>query len=135
MRIVSTFLPAEPSSLTSGGPAIVMALDTLVDDKSLVVGLAQGTVEGPDLASVRVSEVGNAVIERCVRHHDLNYPQAATVIAGVAHVGSAVKRVRQVLAKAPPQAFVLLLCADGKVYDAAFTALGVDLKSAHQKAQ
>lgn len=135
MPIISTFLPAEAEPAFEGRPAIVMAFDTLVDQKSLVVGITQGVMEGPNLEGVRVSPTGQAIIDRCGRHMARNYPQAPVIVAGVAQVAGAKERVRQVLAKAPPQAFVLLVCANGKVYDAAFPALGVDFQSAHQDAQ
>jgi hypothetical protein len=126
MRIVSTFLPAEPFAAMDGRAAIVMAFDTLVDQKSLVVGITVGRVDRPDLAHVRVSALGQAIIERCGRHMQLNYPQSSVVIAGVAQVAGAKQRVRDVLAKAQPGAFVLLLCASDKVYDAAVPALGIN---------
>jgi len=132
LRIISTPLPAEASELTGGRPTVVMALDTLVDQKSLVVGLTEGVMQGPDLAGVRVSAVGQLIIDRCARHLKLNYPDATVVIAGVAQVGSAVKRVRHVLAKAPPHAFVLLLCADGKTYDVAHTALNIQFQPSNE---
>ncbi|MCV2423386.1 hypothetical protein LNV47_22620 [Paucibacter sp. DJ4R-1] len=135
MRVISSFLPSSPSSLVEGGPAVVMAFDTLVDEKSVVVGITVGRVNGPQLTDLRVSAVGQQVIDRCAAHHQLNYPQGVVVVAGVAQVASAKQRTRDVLAKAPPQALVLLVCADGKVYDAAFTALGVDLKSMNVGAQ
>jgi len=135
MRIISTPLPAEPSALSGGQPTILMALDTLVDEKSLVVGLTEGAMNGPQLSDVRVSAVGQAIIERCRRHLELNYPQGAVVIAGVAQVAGAKQRVRDVLAKAPPHAFVLLLCANGKVYDAAYAGLGIDLQAANHGPQ
>lgn len=135
MRIVSTFLPAEPLAAMAGRPAIVMAFDTLVDQKGVVVGITVGRMERPELSGVRVSELGNAIIERCGRHMALNYPQGAVVVAGVAQVAGAKQRVRDVLAKAPPGAFVLLLCANDKVYDAAVPALGIDGQSAHVNPQ
>lgn len=131
MRIVSTFLPAEVSSLAGDSPTIVMAFDTLVDEKSHVVGITVGRVDGPDLADVRVSPIGQCIINRCAGHIAQNYPQATVVVAGVASVTSAKQRVRDVLAKAPPKSFVLLVCANDKVYDAAFPALGLDLQSAN----
>lgn len=101
MRIVSSPLPAEVATLVDGRPAIVMAFDTLVDQKSLVVGLTEGVMSGPDLADLRLSDVGALIVERCRRHMQLNYPQGAVVLAGVAQVASAKQRVRQVLAHAP----------------------------------
>lgn len=135
MQIISTFLPAQASALTGGSPTVVMAFDTLVDRKSHVVGITVGHMDGPDIASVRVSPVGQSVIDRCASHIAQNYPQATVVVAGVASVSGAVQRVRHVLAKAPPGSFVLLLCANDKVYDAAFPALGVDMQSANMKPQ
>lgn len=135
MRIISTFLPAEPSALMQGRPTIMMAFDTLVEQKSHVVGITVGRVNGPDLTDVRVSPTGLGIIDRCTRHMAQNYPQGATVLAGVASVTGAKQRVRDVLANAPPDAFVLLVCANDKVYDAAFPALCVDSKSANMQAQ
>ena len=135
MRIISTPLPAEASELVDGRAAIVMALDTLVDQKTLVVGLAEGVMQGPELAHVRVCAVGQLVIDRCSRHHALNHPNAPALVAGVAQVGNAVQRVRQVLAKAPPGTFVLLLCANAKAYDAAHAALNIQLQAACERLQ
>lgn len=138
MRIISTFIPAErlpEGSPEAGANAIVMVFDTLVDDKSLIVGITEGVVEGNDLASARVSQVGQVVIARLERHRMRNYPQGAVIVAGVAQVASAKERVRQVLAKAPHQAAVLLVCANGKVYDAAFDALCLDAQSANVNLQ
>lgn len=135
MRIVSTFLPAEVSGIAGDSPTIVMAFDTLVDEKSHVVGITVGRMDGPNLADVRVSALGKAIISRCAGHIAQNYPQAPVVVAGVASVTGAKQRVRDVLAKAPPQSFVLFVCANNKVYDAAFPALGVDLQSANMKLQ
>jgi len=131
MRIVSTFLPPEQSALTNNAPTIVMAFDTLVEQKSHVVGITVGSVQGPDIADVRVSELGQLIISRCSAHMAKNYPQGVVVLAGVASVTGAKERVRNVLAKAPPNSFVLLLCANNKVYDAAFPAIGVDMQSAN----
>lgn len=135
MKIISTLLPAEPSDLVGGKPAIVTALDTLVDQKPLIVGLTIGALQGPQLTDVKLSQVGSLIVERCARHQDLNYPDGTVLIAGVASVGNAVERVRKVLAQAAPGTFVLLVCADDKVYDAAYPALCVDLKSANADPQ
>lgn len=135
MRIISTPLPAAAEELLEGRQTILMALDTLVDDKSLVVGITVGRLDGPALEDVALSEPGRLIVQRCRRHMQLNYPQAPVVVAGVAQVAGAKERVRQTLAKAPPQAFVLLVCADGKVYDAAFPALGIDLQALNVKPQ
>lgn len=135
MRILSTLLPAAPEELLQGRQTILLALDALVDGKSLVVGLAVGHVAGPALGDVAVSEPGRLIVDRCSRHMQLNYPQGAVVVAGVAQVAGAKERVRQVLAKAPPQAFVLLVCASNKVYDAAFVALNVDLQAVNVQPQ
>lgn len=133
MRIISTFLPPGAEEITNGAQALLMAFDTLVDNKNLVVGITVGSMDGTSLESVRVSAVGQAVLNRCAAHHRINYPDGVVIVAGVASVAGAKERVRKVLAKAAPQAFVLLLAANDKVYDAAFEALGVDLQSAKQR--
>lgn len=133
MRIVSTFLP--PEELAGGQQAVLTAFDTLVDEKNLVVGLTVGRVDGPALDDVKCSAIGLEIIGRCARHHQLNYPQGMVVVAGVAQVASAPQRVRKVLAQAPEGAFVFLVCASDKVYDAAFPALGVDLQTLREKAR
>ena len=136
MRIISTLLPPEPFPIAGDNrPTIVMAFDTLVDQKSHVVGITVGRMQGPDLANVQVSAIGQTIIDRCGRHMAQNYPKGIVVVAGVAAVPGAKERVRQVLAKAPPQSFVLLLCANDRVYDAAFPALCVDLQSANMQPQ
>lgn len=133
MRVISTLLPASPEEALSNRPTVLMAFDTLVDKKSVVVGLTEGVVAGPDVADALISPVGKLVLARCSAHHRLNYPQGAVVLAGVASVSNAKQRVRQVLAQAPEHALVLLVCANSKVYDAAFDGLGFDPKTAHQQ--
>ena len=135
MRIISTFLGAHDDQLAEGVKTVLAAFDTLVDDKPLVVGLTVGRVEGSDLDSVRATAVGEAIIARCAAHHRLNYPGGLVLVRGIQAVAGAKERVRQVLANAPPQCFVLLLAADAKVYDAAFKGLGVDLQSANANTQ
>lgn len=133
MRIHSSFLPAAPEEAVGNRPAVLMAFDTLVDQKALVVGLAEGIVSGPDISNVGLSPVGTLVLNRCSAHHLINHPKGTVVLAGVASVGGAKQRVRQVLAQAPEGALVMLVCTNGKVYDAAFEALGIDPKSANQQ--
>lgn len=135
MRIVSTFFAPEEAALTGNRPTVMMAFDTLVDQKRLVVGITVGLAQGKNLSDVVASEAGQLIIERCGRHMQRNYPQGAALVAGVASVSGAKERVRKVLANAPEYSFVLLLCANGKVYDAAFPALGVDYQSANTKLQ
>lgn len=136
MRIISTLLPAEETpELVEGRQAVLMAFDTLVDEKSLVVGITVGKLDGPNIDDVRVSAIGQHIINRCARHHQTNYPDGTVVVAGVASVSGAKQRTRDVLAKAPPDSFVLLVAADGKTYDAAFKELGVDFKASHIGAQ
>ena len=108
-----------------------MAFDTLVNEKSVVVGITVGKVQGPDLESVVVSPVGQRIIDSAGSHARTNYPQGAVVVAGVAQVAGAKERVRKVLAQAPEHSCVFLICANDKVYDAAFPALGVDFQSAN----
>ena len=129
MRVISTFLPPAPEEAFEHRNTFLLALDTLVDEKSLVVGLTVGRVRGHTLEDVALSPPGVLVLERCARHMDLNYPQGAVLVAGVAQVGHAPQRVRQVLTQAAPGSLVLLVCADGKVYDAVFPCLGVDLQA------
>jgi hypothetical protein len=133
MRIHSSFLPAAPEEVVGNQPTVLMAFDTLVDNKGLVVGLTEGVVAGPDISGVRLTQIGSLVLARCMARHEINHPDGTVVLAGVASVGGAKERVRKVLAQAPEHAFVLLVCANGKVYDAAFNALGIDPKSANQQ--
>lgn len=136
MRIISTPLPAEEApEVFQGKPAVIMALDTLVDEKSLVVGITVGSLIGPDIEDVRVSALGQQIISRCLRHHQANYPDGQVIVAGVASVGGAKKRTRDVLSKAPHGSFVLLLPADNKTYDAAIEELCINLKASHIGAQ
>lgn len=129
-RIISSFLPPDPGE--SNEPAVLlMAFDTLVNEKSVVVGITVGKVEGANLEGVRVSAIGQKIIDRVARHAAVNYPKGVVVVAGVAQVAGAKERVRKVLAQAPEHSSVFLVCADDKVYDAAFPALCVDYQSAN----
>lgn len=134
MRVISTFLKAEHSPEMSAD-TLLMLFDTLVDQKSVVVGITVGVVQGNDLNAVRVSPVGQMIIDRLGRHMSLNYPEGPVVLAGVASVAGAKERVRKVLAQVPDGAALLFVCANDKVYDAAFPALCVDMKSANTGAQ
>lgn len=126
MRIISTFLPPSVTDIRVGGrPAIVMAMDTLVEQKAIVVGVTIGRVNGQSLDDVVLSEVGRLVVERCRRHMELNYPDGAVVVAGVAKVAGAKERVRHVLAKAPEHAFVLLVAATDDVCAAVIQSVGL----------
>lgn len=128
MRIISTFAPAVADPV-SGKDLVYAVYDTLVGEKSLVVGLTVGAMMGKSLEDVKVSALGQAVMNRMGEYHHFRYPNGVVMVAGVASVASATQRVRQVLAGAPDQAAVLLLCADDKVYDKAFDALNVDLQA------
>lgn len=134
MLVVSTFLKPEHSP-EFGQQALLMVFDTLVDKKSVVVGITVGAVEGNDIDKVRVSQVGQMVIERLGDHRSRNYPDGPVVIAGVAKVTGAKERVRNVLAQAPEHSAIILVCANDKVYDAAFPALCVDYSSANVNLQ
>lgn len=135
MRIISTFLPAVFDA-EFGKKTILMAFDTLIDDKSVVIGITVGRLDGPTLDDVMVGAIGQKIITRLAGHHKLNYPQTSpVVIAGVQSVSNAVHRVRNVLRNVPDKSVLLFVCSNDKVYDAAFTALGVDFKSADMQAQ
>ncbi|APF86902.1 hypothetical protein BCR16_08840 [Ralstonia solanacearum FJAT-1458] len=134
MRIVSTFLPAAHDE-DIGRRTQLFVFDALVGEKSLVLGVTVGRVDGPALDDVKCSAIGNKIIGRLATHHRLNYPDGVVVLAGVQSVGSAKQRVRKVLTDAPDQAAVLFLCADPKVYDAVTPHLGIDYQSADPSAQ
>lgn len=128
MKIISTYAPAVFDA-ELGKDVVYAVYDTFVDGKSLVVGLTVGSMDGKALEDVKVSPVGQRVLNRMGEYHNFRYPHGLVVIAGVASRSSAAQRVGKVLTDAPHEAAVLLLCADDKVYDKAFTALNVDLQS------
>lgn len=130
LQVISTFLP--PQAIEGVSPkTVLMLFDTLVDKKRVVVGITVGQVQGQDLSEVRVSPVGQNIINALGLHMRLNYPQGPVIIAGVAQVPGAKERVRKVLAQAPEGSGVLLVCASNKVYDAAVPALCIDYQSAN----
>ncbi|OFJ49582.1 hypothetical protein BA896_012615 [Janthinobacterium lividum] len=137
MRVVSTFIPALPEKeISDRSKVLLMAFDTLVDDRNIVVGITVGKITGPTPDDAFVSEIGRRIIVRVADHHKLNYPESQVVmLAGVQTIGNAIKRVRNILRNAPDQCALLIVCADDKVYDAAFPALCVDFKSANMQAQ
>lgn len=144
MKIISTLVqPVEATKervlavlkdrgITDTKQVQLLVFDTLVEQKNLVTGITVGQVNGQTIDDVKVSVVGQAVIECLLGHHDLNYQGKPLVVAGVQQVANAVERVSQVLSKAPDGAAVLLVCADSKVYDAAARGLGIDYQSAVQ---
>jgi hypothetical protein len=143
MNIVSTFLPPVDSDPAidnldarfSGRKSLLMAFDTLVDEKSLVTGITVGKVYGEKLDDVAVSSIGQAIINRIGAHLRLNYPDGAVMVVGIEKISRAAQRVRQALQAAPDGAAVLFVCADSRVYDEAFPELHVDFQSANQQTQ
>ncbi len=134
MRIISTLLPPLEDDVRVGErPAVVLALDTLIDDKSVVLGITIGQVNGQTLQDVVLSDVGRTIVRRGLRHAQFNHPDAAVVVAGVAQLTGAKQRVRQVLAKAPEHAFVLLVAATDDVCAAVIKAVGLHHQAAHVK--
>lgn len=130
MRLMSSYV-APVFDEDMGRRLVLTVFDTLVDDRKIVVGITTGVV-GATLEDARLSPIGMRVMAQVMDHHKLNYPETAPVIfAGVQRVSNAVQRVRNVLRNAPDGAALLIVCADDKVYDAAFPALGVDFKSAN----
>jgi hypothetical protein len=120
---------------TGAEQAQLFVFDTFVKGKNLVTGITVGQSNGPAVDDVRVSPIGMAVVDCLMTHHAFNYPGQSIVIAGVQQVGSAVDRVRKVLAQAAPGAAVLFVCANHKVYDAAALGLDIDYRSAKQNPQ
>lgn len=137
MRVISTPLAATAEEgLFEGNRILLMAFDTLVDSKNLITGITVGKLDGPTLEDVRVSDIGKRIIARMSAHAKLNaIDTSLVVVAGVQNIGGAIKRVSDVLRKAPEGATVLFVCADDKVYDAAFPALRADFQAANAEIQ
>lgn len=129
MRVKSTYVgPFFDSEM--GEKLLLMVFDTLVDDRSIVVGITVGEV-GLTLDDLLLSSVGHKVMNQVIRHQKLNYSQTDPVIfAGVQYVSSAIQRTRNILSKAPHGAALMIVCADHKVYNAAVPALNIDSQSA-----
>jgi hypothetical protein len=134
LQIVSTMAPATVDAKT-GQHVVYAVYDTFVDGKSLVVGLTIGLARGNALENVQASPTGLRVIETMASYHHFRYPHGAVILAGVASASGATQRVRKVLANAPDQSAVLLLCADSKIYDKAFAALHVNLQAGNMQPQ
>jgi hypothetical protein len=129
MRIVSTYLPAAFDE-EYGKSTFLMGFDTLVGTKNLIVGITVGQIVGKAPEDAKITPIGMKIVARAIRHQELNYPDCKTIaFAGVARGGDALKRVRNLLANSPDKAVLILVCADDKIYDAAFPALNVDHKS------
>lgn len=132
MRIVSTFVPCAIQGLLEGRRAQLTVFDTFVDAKRLVVGITVGDVgHGQSLEDVELSAVGQKMVKVLADHVYRNFPDAPFLVVGIGARLSAPKRVRQALKKAPENAGMLLVCANAKVYDAAFAALNVDFETAY----
>ncbi len=134
MQLICTFAPPIDGD-EPGQKVVVTVFDALVEGKNLVVGLTVGAIRGKTLEEVNVSPVGQRVLDYLGTYHDFRGAEGPVVIAGVASTSGATKRVREVLAKAPPGSAVALLCADNKVYDKAFEALNVNLEALNAKPQ
>ena len=134
MQIISTFAPATEGD-EPGQQVILTVFDTLIEGKSVVVGLTVGTPRAQTLDDVHVSELGQRVLRYLATYHHFRGAKGPLVVAGVASVSGAAQRVRDVLAKAPDGGAVALLCANNKVYDRAFAALNVNLQALGAKSQ
>ena len=134
MRIISTFLQPV-AGIIDGRKSMLMVFDTLVGEKQMTIGITVGKAVSQRLEDVQCSPVGHEIIDLMADHMERNTPDGIFIVAGVARRLTAPERIRQVLKRAPDRSGVLLLCADDKVYDAAFPALNIDFQSAHQDPQ
>lgn len=134
MQLICTYAPAVHDA-ELGRDLICAVFDAFVEGKGLVVALTTGVLQGQALEDVKVSPAGQRVIARLSGYLDFRHPNGVLVVAGVASVAGATQRVRKLLTQAPEGCGLLLVCADDHVYDKAFAALNVDLKSLQSKAQ
>ena len=126
MKIKSTFLPpADGEEL--GGLASLTAFEARIDNKSLVVGIAIGTLTGPSKDEAQVNSLAMEVVNRVIDYHQRNHAQDAPfVVVELTGTLVAVKRVREVFRHAPHRSSLMLMCANERVYEAAISVLGVD---------
>ncbi|QRX83588.1 hypothetical protein [Glaciimonas sp. PAMC28666] len=123
MEIISTFLP-QIGLEKLGKKTRLTAFDTLIDGKSVVVGIAIGNIH----KATEENAIGIKVASRVIEHHQFKHPKGAPFIVAEMKVSStAVKQARDVLRRAPHQSALMFLCTDERVYNEAFAALGVNL--------
>ncbi len=122
-KIASTLIGA---LIEDGRRVVPAAFDTLMDGRHTVVGITVGTLTGPRIEDVRCSATGLLVIRAMGEHAARNGWNAPLGVFGVSRRTGVAERIAHVLRGAPEHAGVLLVCADGEIYDAAFRALNVD---------
>ena len=132
MKINSTLLPPadweEP-----GGLSPLTAFEVRIDNKSLAVGIVVGKMIGPSMEDANVSPLAMEVVRRIIDYHQRNHaPDAPFVVAELTGTLAAVKRVREVFRHAPHRSALMLICANERVYKAAFSVLGVDAVSGYK---
>lgn len=129
MKIISTFLhPVDWEE--HGCEAPLMAFDTLINDKSVVVGIIVGSMIGPTLEDAHVSAPDLQVVRRVIEHHQFIHPKAAPIIvAPMKDVDVAKTGLLELLRHAPHQSALVLLCANEMVYEAALPLLCVNFQS------
>ncbi|MGS0742844.1 hypothetical protein ACVBEF_13560 [Glaciimonas sp. GG7] len=129
MRVISTFLPTadweEPENQVP-----LMAFDTLIDDKNVVVGLIVGKTIGPMVGKAYVTLRGLKIIRRVIEQQQLVHATAMPpVFAQMEDVDIARDQVRELLREAPHQSALVLVCGNDEIYEAVFPALCVNFQS------
>lgn len=118
MQIVSSLLPPQDG-------VVLLAMDSLVDGRSLFVGLGQGALRSGDL---HLSPVAQACMERLLAHSAQQRPGGAVHVVEIKRFNRVAKRVSEALAAAQDGDVVFFACGDSAIYDAVFPKLNVQLR-------
>lgn len=118
MQIKSSLLPPERG-------VILIALETLADDKRLFVGLGQGSIAGGE---VTLSDTGERCYARLQAHSRAQRPDGAVHIVPIDRFARTRRLIREAFTAAEDGDMVFIVCADGSIYDAAFAQLNIEMR-------
>jgi hypothetical protein len=118
VKIVSSLLPPL-------GGTVLLAMDSLVDRRTLFVGLGQGVVRDGDL---QLSAVAQTCMDRLLAHSVQQRPGGAVQVVEIKRLNRVQKRVGEAFATAQDGDTVFFVCGDGAIYDAVFPKLNVQLR-------
>ena len=122
MRISSSVLPNAPWE-ESALQADLMAFDTRVNDRRLVVGIVVCEMDTPTLEERQLNPTSLGILGRIFMRRSFNYPGSPSgknVVGMVESVEHAVQEVKELLRNTPDHSGLMLLCKNRRVYEAAF---------------
>lgn len=118
MKIVSSLLPPDSSNV------VLMVLDAVVDARSVFVGLGQGELRDGEPF---ITPVAQACLARLLEHSRQQAETGSVHMVEIKHFHGLPERVCEAMAAAQQGDAVFFVCANGRIYDAVFEQLHVQM--------